>query len=93
MFLTVAPTPGVAAFQALGPQSKFLPHLSENLPFLEPSSFSDSFPPGTTIVLDTSILSFEANGDHLVFYNDRDFTLSPRMLKHEFELFWVIYDI
>ena len=85
--------PGVAAFQALCPQREVLPHLSENLPCLEPSSFPNAFPPGTSTVLDTSILSFETNGDHIVFYNDGDLTFSSRMLKHEFELFWVTDDI
>jgi hypothetical protein len=51
------------------------------------------FPPGTTISLDTSVLSFKANRNHIASYNDGDFSFSARMLKHEFEMFWLTHDI
>jgi hypothetical protein len=52
-----------------------------------------SFPPGTAILLNTSVLAFEANRDDVALYNDRDLPFSARMGKHAFEMFWRTQDI
>jgi hypothetical protein len=45
------------------------------------------------MALDASMLSFEANGDHIVLHNDGDFAFSCRVLKHELEFFRVTDDV
>ncbi len=80
-------------FQALFSRAEVHPHLSETLSFLESAPFSNPFPPGTAILLGTSVLSIKANRDDVATYNDGDLPLPGRMLKHEFEVFFVIQHI
>jgi len=93
VFLTVASARVSPHFKALFPQGEVHPHLSESLSFLESAPFFNLFPPGTAILLDTSVLSLKANRDDIAIYNDGDLPFPGRMLKHEFEVLLVTQDI
>jgi hypothetical protein len=50
-------------------------------------------PHGTPMSLNTSSFSLKADCDHTVFHDYRDFALSGRMPKHDFQLVWITHYI